>query len=233
MIPPNPPHFTRGLLFAQWALGLVCYLFLAIPYLRKVHGLGRLYPGQRYLFVSNHVSLLDTVILGALCWRRGCLPILALGDKSVWQATWFKRALSSPFGFLLERGKLRPSRIRELNAFARANREFNLLVFPEGTRGDGIHIGTCQPGIYYIAQEAATSLVPIFIENMQLVSTKHGRFHPVAGLRRIEVYFGAPIPATTYLSLPRNEFIDFLQHQMYSARPARSATCLSPVLRRV
>src|SRR6185436_8464024 len=165
-------RISRRLVFIQALLGVGAYVGIAFPYMRRVHGLERLRPDQRYLFVVNHVSLLDTILLGALCWRSGCYPILVLGDRTVWHASLIRRLLSSRIGFLLERGKLSPSRIRDLQAFGRASSHFNLVVFPEGTRGDGIDVGPCQPGIYYIAQEARVPLVPIFIKNMQLVSTK-------------------------------------------------------------
>src|SRR5580704_11222656 len=172
---------TRSLIFIQWLLGLGTHLFLAMPYLRRTHGLERLRPGTRYLFVCNHVSLLDTILLGALAWRSGNYPISVLGDKSVWHASWLRRFLSGKTAFLLERGKLNPRRIEELREFGRTSEMFNLIVFPEGTRGDGVTVKECQPGVYYIAQEARVPIVPIFIENMQLVSTKTGRFHPIGG----------------------------------------------------
>src|SRR5688572_581876 len=104
--PADQPRVTRGLIFAQWCLGLGATLAIALPFLRRVQGLERLHSRERYLFVCNHVSLLDTLMLGALCWRSGCYPILVLGDKSVWHASWLKKFLSSRIGFLLERGKL-------------------------------------------------------------------------------------------------------------------------------
>ena len=182
--------------------------------------------------VCNHVSLLDTILLGGLCWRAGCYPILVLGDKQVWHASLLRRALSGPIGFLLERGKLNPNRIEELQTFGRASKEFQLIVFPEGTRGDGVHVGSCQPGIYFIAQEARVPLLPVFIENMQLVSTKRGRFHPVAGLRKVEVHFGEPIAPERYLMLPRDEFLEFVRQSIASALSMQPATDLIPVLPR-
>src|ERR1700722_3478985 len=140
MNPSNYPKVTRRLVFIQSLLGLTAYLFLALPYVRRATGLGRLQPAKRYLFVCNHVSLLDTILLGALCWRSGCYPILVLGDKHVWHASWLRKVLSSRIGFLLERGKINPNRIEELQTFGRASREFHLVVFPEGTRGDGVHV---------------------------------------------------------------------------------------------
>ena len=141
MTPANLEQRSRMLVLIQALLGLVTYVVFALPYLRCAPGLARLRPGQRYLFVVNHVSLLDTILLGALCWRSGCYPILVLGDREVWHASWIRRLLSSRIGFLLQRGRLNPGRLRELQTFGRAAARFNLVVFPEGTRGDGVKVG--------------------------------------------------------------------------------------------
>jgi 1-acyl-sn-glycerol-3-phosphate acyltransferase len=222
-------RITRSWKFIQALLGFGATLFLALPYLRRTHGLNRLQASQKYLFVSNHVSLLDTILLGGLCWRSGYYPILTLGDKNVWHASRLKKILSSKIGFLVERGKLNPNRIRELQEFARAGKDFHLLVFPEGTRGDGVNIGSCQPGIYFIAQEARLPIVPVFIENMQCVSTKAGPFHPVGGLRKIEVHFGEPILPEKYLGLPREEFLEFVRQSITTGRHSQPAAHSSPV----
>jgi 1-acyl-sn-glycerol-3-phosphate acyltransferase len=211
-------RISRSLIFIQALLGFGATLFLALPYLRRTHGLDRLQPSQKYLFVSNHVSLLDTILLGGLCWRSGCYPILTLGDKNVWHASWLKKILSRRIGFLVERGKLNPGRIRELQEFARAGEQFHLLVFPEGTRGDGVNVAAPQPGIYFIAHEARLPIVPVFIENMQCVSTKNGKFHLLGGLRKIEVHFGEPILSEKFLGLPREEFLDFVRGSITTAR---------------
>lgn len=223
---------TPTLMLVQQLLGIGSYLALCVPYLRRAHRLERTDPKRRYLFVVNHVSLLDTILLGGLAWRHRRLPILVLGDKRVWHASLIRHALSSRLGFLLERGKLNPGRIRELQQFARASREFNLLVFPEGTRGDGVNVGECQPGIYYIAQEAQVPIVPVFIENMQFVSTKTGRFRPFGGLRKVEVHYGEPIEPATYLPIPRREFTAFVRQQISALRPTPPAERSSPALHR-
>ena len=225
----SQPKASRALMRTQRLLGVCVCAAIALPYLRRTHALERLRPGQHYLFVCNHVSLLDTLLLGGLAWRHNRLPILVLGDKAVWQTSRLKRFLSSRIGFLLERGKLNPHRIRELQMFGRASRDFDLIVFPEGTRGDGLHVAECQPGVYYIAQEARVPILPIFIENMQLVSTKTGRFHPFRGLRKVEVHYGEPINPEVYLPIPRREFTEFVRQQIAALRPMQRAKHLSPV----
>lgn len=215
---------TRDVVFIQFLLGLGLHLFLALPFLRRTHGLERLRRDQKYLFVVNHISLLDTLVLATLCWRSGCYPILVLGDKKVWHASWIRKFLSNRTAFLLERGKLNPNRISELEEFGRAGREFQLIVFPEGTRGDGVNVATCQPGIYHIAQAARLPLVPVFIENMQLVSTKNGGFHPIQGWRKVEVHFGAAIAPEKYLALPREDFLEFVRIQIVGAKQTPPAS---------
>jgi len=209
---------SRWVVFLQALMGAAAYAGFVLPYTRRVHGLARLRPPARYLFVANHVSLLDTIFLGGLCWRAGCYPILTLGDKEVWHASRIKRLVSRPIGFLIERGKQNPGRIEELQEFARAGADFHLVVFPEGTRGNGIAVAPAQPGIYYIAQAARLPMVPVFFENMQLVSTKAGRFHPLGGLRRVEVHFGEPIAPAQYADLPREEFLALVRRSIIAAR---------------
>ncbi len=225
-----PPRVPRSLILVQALLGLGTYAFFCLPYLRRVCGLERLDAGKRYLFACNHVSLLDTILLGGLAWRSGNYPIKVLGDKHVWHASWIKRVLSSHIGFLLDRSRLNPGRIKELKAFGRSAAHFNLVVYPEGTRGDGRSIAPCQPGIYYIAQEAKVSIVPMFIANMQQVSTKGGRFHAIGGLRKIVVHFGKPIPPEDYLGYSRDEFCEFIRQSIQAAPSRRPAEHLTPVL---
>jgi 1-acyl-sn-glycerol-3-phosphate acyltransferase len=223
------PRATRTLVMIQALLGVGVYTTFGLPYLRRLHGLERLQPRQNYLFTANHVSLLDTILLGGLFWRHGYYPILTLGDKRVWHASWLKRLLSNRTGFLMERGKINPRRIAELQTFGRAGREFNLVVYPEGTRGDGTSVGSCQAGLYYVAQEARLPIVPVFIENMQLVSTKTGGVHPITGLRKVEVHFGAPVAPEKYLSLSREEFTEFVRQGIAALKPKPATAHWSPV----
>ncbi len=223
----EPTKISRRLKLIQATLGFFAQLFFALPYARRVTGLEKLKPAQRYLFVSNHVSLLDTILLGALLWRSGNYPILVLGAKTAWCDSWVRTTLSKPIGFLLERGKLNPNRMRELEIYAREIGRFNLVVFPEGTRGNGVDVAECQPGIFHVAQTARAPIVPIFIENMQFVSTKTGPLHPISGLRKVEVHFGEPIFPDDYLHLSRDEFTEFVRRKIMSSRTKAAA---APVL---
>lgn len=207
------PRADAITLFMQLFLGIFCYGLTCLPYCRRIRG--RVPPrSEKCIFVCNHVSLLDTILLGGVFWSRATLPFLVLGDRATWHESAFKRLLSWRLGFLLDRDGLARERIAELKQFARASKEFHLLVFPEGTRGDGVRLNPLQAGVYFIAKEAKVPIVPIGIRNMQQVSTKQGRFRPIGGLRKIEVCFGEPWSADDYLALRRQDFLDAMKVRM-------------------
>ena len=205
----------------QRPVGIFCRAAIIFPFVRRMHGVEKIDPQQRYLFVSNHVSLLDALVLGGFLIGHQKFPSLILADKKTWAASWPKRAISHPTGFLLERGKTSASLLRELQAFGRAGENFNLIVFPEGTRGNGVDVAECQPGIHYIAQAAQLPMMPVFFENMQRVSTKAGRFRFIRGLRQVEVHFGEVIAPEKYLSLAREELPGFVRGKILATRPVR------------
>lgn len=189
----------------QALLGTLCKTLFCWPYQRRTLGLEAL-PRRRFLFVCNHVSLLDTILLGGILWSAARLPILVLGDKKVWHKNAIRRALSAKIGFLLDRDRPTKDRIRQLQGFGRSVEGFNLIVFPEGTRGDGRTVGECQAGTVFIAKEARVPIVPVFIEGMQSVSTKTSAFRPLGGLRKITVHFGTPWESEEYLPLDGEAF---------------------------
>jgi 1-acyl-sn-glycerol-3-phosphate acyltransferase len=205
--------------WVQRILGVACYLFMVLPYTGQVTGLERLGSGQRYLFVSNHVSLLDTLLLGGILFRRGILPILVLGDATVWRSNVIRRLLSARLGFLIQRDRPSRQRLQELESFGRCREDFHLLVFPEGTRGDGRRVRRCQPGIFHVAQAAAVPMVPVFIAGMEQVSSKSGRPHPLRGWRKVRVHFGEPWPPQSYLPLDKDELPAAVRERIESLRP--------------
>lgn len=212
-IGPTQRRADRITHFLQGFFGFFCYTIFLVPYCRRISGWVPPRESRR-LYVCNHVSLLDTILLGGIFWSRRSLPILVLGDRTTWRQSRFKRILSWRLGFLLEREGVARERIAELKQYARSSEDFRLIVFPEGTRGEGRRLSPLQAGIYFIAREARIPIVSIGIRNMQQVSTKNGRFHPIAGVRKIEVRFGESWSPDEYLELRRKDFLEALNGRM-------------------
>ena len=74
--------------------------------------------------------------------------------------------------------------------------------------------------LHFLTPGLTTPIVPVFITNMQKLSTKHGRVHPLAALRKLEVTFGAPVLPERYLAMSRDEFTELIREQIVAVRPA-------------
>jgi 1-acyl-sn-glycerol-3-phosphate acyltransferase len=215
---PEVPS-TWSAMVAQLILGAGCKVLFCLPYLRKIHGLREL-PHKRYLYVCNHVSLLDTILLGGIFWWSRRLPIFVLGDRGVWKENWIRRALSAKLGYLLDRGRVSKDVMRQLRTFGKASERFSLIVFPEGTRGDGQTVLECRPGAHVIARAAGVPIVPIFIENMQLVSSKTEPYTPMRGLRKIHVHFGRSWEPEDYRGLSTDDFCREVRARLQELAPS-------------
>jgi len=200
--------------FVQAVLSLFTVLLVYLPYVRRVHGR---FPRGRRLYVCNHVSLLDTLILGSCLFLRGHTPILVLGDRPTWQKTRFRALLSRYVGFLIERGAADRATIGRLRDFGKQVDRFELIVFPEGTRGDGRTVGPCQPGIYFIARSAGTPIVPVFLEGVERVSSKRGPFRLLRGLRQVEIHVGEEFSLG---NTSRNEFCEEVRRRLTALSPS-------------
>lgn len=148
--------------------------------------------GQRVYF-ANHSSHLDFLILWA------CLP------KSLRQTTrpvaakdyWAKSALrlrvaTNVFrAILIDRAHVSRANnpIDQLTA-ALENGD-SLIIFPEGTRGSGEHIGNFKSGLYHLATRYPDAhYIPVYLENLNRVLPK-GEFIPLPLI--CSVIFGAPL----------------------------------------
>jgi len=233
----STPKANPALVAIQWLLALGATLGLP-GLICGAPRLERLDPRQRYLFAVNHVSLLDTILMGALCWRSRCYPILVLGDKNTWHASRLKRLLSSRIGFLLDRGKINSDRLRQLQSFGQASGQFHLVVFPEGTRGDGLEVAPCKPG-FVLCRPAGpgANWCRSSSPTCKMVSSKTGRFRLLGGLRKVEVHVGEPIPPEQYLPIARAVYLEFVRrniqafdprHQQHVRVPSHPALDLHP-----
>ena len=178
-------------------------------------------PAEHVLYVCNHVSLLDTIFLGVTLDRLGRLPVLVMGDLATWKANWLRRTLCARIGYLIDRDRISREVVEQLRAFGRSHEGFELLVFPEGTRGDGVTVQECQRGVATVAREARVPIVPVFMEGMQHLSTKTARATPIRGLGRVTFHFGEPWRPDDYLRLSPAALCDEMRERIQSLATRR------------
>jgi 1-acyl-sn-glycerol-3-phosphate acyltransferase len=154
----------------------------------KVEGLEKIVSDGSYVFVSNHLSYMDTPVILAnipvqfrFLAKSGLFQIPLLG-------THLARAGHIP----VPRDDARAA-VKTMTIAAHAIRErgISLLVFPEGGRSHTGELASFKEGAAYIAIRAGASLVPIALQGTRAVlpfGSGHVRSGPVT------MRIGDPIP---------------------------------------
>jgi 1-acyl-sn-glycerol-3-phosphate acyltransferase len=131
----------------------------------RVEGLERIAPGAAYVFVSNHLSLMDTPLVLAH------IPVQFrfLAKRSLYKVPFIGYHLHRAGHIPVEREDPRSS-LRTLAEAARVVRErgVSLLVFPEGSRSRG-ELGEFKHGAAYLAIRAGVPAVPLGITGTRAV----------------------------------------------------------------
>jgi 1-acyl-sn-glycerol-3-phosphate acyltransferase len=163
-------------------------ILLAASFIRlRVEGLENLDPGGVYVFVSNHVSLMDIpAILANLPYQFRFFAKLGL-YKIPFIGTHLKRAGHLP----VNRTSVKAS-LKSMTEGARliAERRICMLLFPEGGRcPEGLR--EFKEGAAYIAIKAGVPIVPMALVGMR-EKLPMGSIHLRSGL--VTLHIGRPIP---------------------------------------
>ncbi|MBI5487313.1 MAG: 1-acyl-sn-glycerol-3-phosphate acyltransferase [Deltaproteobacteria bacterium] len=152
----------------------------------SVRGLEHVLRDRPQIFFSNHASIADICVLGAI------LPVEYrwLARKEVFSVPFIGWYLTVARHLKIDRGD-RSSAIRLLNEAAeRVRSGTNVLVFPEGTRSPDGNLLPFKKGVFHLALAAGVPIVPI-----RLLGS--GRIIPKGSMRlgaaEVEVVLGAPI----------------------------------------
>lgn len=159
---------------------------------------------QRVYF-ANHTSHLDTLVIWAVLpreLRRRTRPVAA---RDYWLAGPVRRHLATRMfnAVLVDRSRAsfhqRP--LEEL--FTALDQGDSLIMFPEGSRGEGGDVGEFRPGLWHVAHERpGLEMVPVALSNLDRVMPR-GALLPVPLISH--VVFGAPIALGT--DEPRADFL--------------------------
>jgi 1-acyl-sn-glycerol-3-phosphate acyltransferase len=141
--------------------------------------------GARVYF-ANHTSHLDFILLWSYLppeLRRRTRPVAA---RDYWEKGPLRRYLSTRVfrARLIDRSgpEAREAVDRMAEGIAAGD---SLILFPEGTRGDGESIAPFKSGLYHLcASQPGLELVPVSMENLNRVLPK-GEFIPVPMVSRV------------------------------------------------
>lgn len=128
------------------------------------------------IYYANHSSHLDGLVIWAglpPLMRHAVHPVAA---KDYWDKTPFRRYLVNKVfrAVLIDRkgdGPIKENVLEPLEAILEKSE--SLILFPEGTRGDGEELSSFKSGIYYLAKKYPNvEVVPVYLENLNRVLPK-------------------------------------------------------------
>ncbi len=156
-------------------------------------------PDRQTVFFANHTSHLDFVVLWASLpapMRARTRPVAA---QDYWSSGIRKWLAVDVFNAILvsRHGNSSPNAGRAAETIERISQNmgeyYSIIIFPEGTRGDGEVVAPFKSGLYHLCQRKPhLQLVPVYMENLNRILPK-GEFLPVPFISRVN--FG---PATAY-----------------------------------
>jgi len=172
------------------------------------------------ILAPNHVSYLDPVLVGIAVSRR----VHFMAKKELFRNPfigWFLRALQA---YPVTRERVDPSTLKRTLSFLAAGQV--VLMFPEGTRGDGRALRPARPGIAVVAARSGAAVVPVFQWGTERVLPRGSR-----RVRRVplRVRFGPPLmfPAG---GRPDREAVEAFCRQLMEAIAALRPPAVQPSL---
>ena len=147
---------------------------------------------EQRVYVANHSSHLDFIVLWAALPPDLCRVTRPVAARDYWQKTALRRFLAIEIyrAILIEREHISQSN-NPIEQIAAEMGQDSLILFPEGTRGNGEGIGVFKSGIYHLlTKKPGLQCVPVYIENLNRVLPK-GEILPVPLLCSIAM--GAPL----------------------------------------
>jgi len=175
-------------------------------------------PDERQrIYFANHTSHLDFVIVWSALPKRLRLLTRPVAARDYW-AKGVRRylALNVFNAVLVDRMRIDASTLNPLDILlAGLGERHSLIIFPEGTRGDGTQLGAFKSGLYHLGRARPdVELVPVYIDNLNRVLPK-GEFAPVPMLASVS--FGAPMHVgdgeekADFLDRARNAILELRQ----------------------
>lgn len=175
----------------RWATGL------ARGWNMHVRAFGREHidPDGTYVFMSNHQSHVDIIAL--FCG----LPVLPgfLAKKELHKIPFLGAAMDHGGHVFIDRQNRNEALQAIEEAAVQVHEGKSIVIFPEGTRGDGMYVYKFKKGGFHLAKKAGVPLVPVGVRGTAKILPKGS---PALRGGAVEVHIGEPIDPATIESLP-------------------------------
>jgi 1-acyl-sn-glycerol-3-phosphate acyltransferase len=174
-------------------------------------------PDERQrIYFANHTSHLDFVLVWAALPKRLRFLTRPVAARDYWESGVKRYLALNVFNAVLVDRVRTEGSANPLDVLLDGlGDEHSLIIFPEGTRGDGATLNEFKSGLYRLGKARPdVELVPVYIDNLNRVLPK-GEFAPVPMLASVS--FGAPMRVgesedkTEFLERARNAILELRQ----------------------
>jgi 1-acyl-sn-glycerol-3-phosphate acyltransferase len=179
-----------------WARGI---LFIAGVTVRT-EGTHHVQPGQSLVFMANHQSMVDILVLFA------CLPVQFrwLAKKELFHIPLFGPALARAGYIRIDRSNRKAAHKSLLAAAQKIASGVSVIIFPEGSRSSDDRLKPFKPGGFHLALRAERPIVPIAIYGTHQVLPK-GSIHFKPGC--VIVRIAPPVSTTRFGKKGKNRLM--------------------------
>lgn len=184
--------------------GLAGFLFFRFPLnFTRVRGRSNIpWRGEGVLFVSNHITMYDSFLIGVAAYfpeyiLYPSLPFMNFAARENYFRTWFSRSLFTLLRTVPVERRDHPWLMRKYNAFLERH---NLLIFYQGTRSADLTAIRNGPAFAIAHTRSPITVIPVYHHGIERIFSRGGprtrglwRWLPRSIFRRPIVMFGKPI----------------------------------------
>jgi 1-acyl-sn-glycerol-3-phosphate acyltransferase len=173
----------------------------------KRTGLEHLEEGKNYVFLCNHASWGDIVVIFYSIRRM----VRFLAKKELRKLPFIGLVMEKMGMIFVDRGNSKAAAIAVKEALERIKEGVNLIAFPEGTRSLTGKLGPFKKGVFLIAIKSEIDIIPVGICQVQKVwALDNFSFRPGV----IKVNIGKPISTIGYDEHNVHELMELVRNQV-------------------
>lgn len=132
-----------------------------------IHGAENVPSGENFLFVGNHRSYTDILVLFVAGQYVNC-PVSFMSKKEIFKTPFLGGALKFLRTIKVDRSSTKSAVKSIVDSVEALKDGVNLVIFPEGTRSnDGHTLSQFKKGAFTIAKKAGVRMVPFVIEGTE------------------------------------------------------------------
>ena len=166
-----------------WITCFFLRLLYRVLFRYKVHEIDNLPKSGSFIMTPNHVSFLDPPAAGISVPRK----MNYLGKKELFSNRYFSWYMRKIRIIPMDRDVIGYGGIKEV--IRKIKEGIPIVIFPEGTRGDGISFLEPEPGAAYFALKFDLPVVPTYVKGTEKALPKNARF---IRLETVSVFYGKP-----------------------------------------